>query len=216
MTEKSISQQSLKLQDFKLFSEKKIVLMTKELVFTPGTFTYILGSNSAGKSLLLKAISGQYKDYKGYITFKNQKLSLHLKQNNILFINNELPVIEKMTFLENIEIPLGKVNAIQKNRLLEMASIVDIVNLLNHKMAFCCRSERMLMYLVRAALISPNVLLIDDIDTFFDKDKFDGVLQLFAYYQKSGMIILATGKSFIGDVPTYKINNGDIEKLCLQ
>jgi ABC-type lipoprotein export system ATPase subunit len=203
----------LRLQNFKLFSKDKIVLATEEIDFPVGVFTYIQGINSSGKSLLLKTLCGQYKEYKGQILFKNQRHSEAIKQNNILLINNELPVIENITFLKNIEIPIGKINQNQKNRLLEMASIVNIVNIFNDEMVLCSRSERMMMYIFRAALVSPSVLLIDDFDTFFDKEKLHEIIQLFKYMQKSRMILIATGKTTIYDVPTYKLINGDMVRM---
>ena len=203
----------LKFHSYKLYSQSRIILFLDDFTIPPGSFYYILGACSAGKSLFLSSIGGEYTNYKGVITLKNQKLSPGLKHNNILMINNDLPIIDKMTVLENIEIPIGKISPIAKKRLLEMAAIVDIIDFLNVKMQICSRSEKMLMYLVRAALVNPYVLLIDDLDTFFDNNMYSSVHELFAYFQKSGMIIIGTGKGVLDNVITYTIKHAEVVRI---
>ena len=203
----------LKFQGYRLYTQARVILFLEDFAVPAGSFYYILGNSSAGKTLLLSSIAGEYTHYKGFITLKNQKLTPGLKHNNILMINNELPIIDKMTVLENIEIPIGKISPIAKKRLLEMASIVDIIDLLNVKMALCSRSEKMLMYLVRAALVNPFILLIDDLDTFFDNDMFSSVQQLFAYFQKSGMIVIGTGKGVLDNAITFAIKHSELVRL---
>jgi len=202
-----------KIHNLNIYSQSKKILHINELLINAGTFVYVYGGNSTGKSIFLSSIGGFYGNFDGTMTFKNQKLKPNTKHNNILMINNELPVIEYMTFLENIEIPLGKNNLKVKKRLLEMASIVDIIDLLNVKMVYCSRSERVLMYLVRAALVNPYILLIDDLDTFFDAEKLKNVQQLLSYFLSSGMSIIATGKTVLENVCTYCISNSILKKV---
>ena len=203
----------LKFQNYKLYSQSRVILFLEDFAIPAGSFYYILGSSSSGKTLLLSSIAGEYTHYKGFISLKNKKLSPGQKHNNILMINNELPIIEKMTVLENIEIPIGKISPITKKRLLEMASIVDIIDLLNVKMSLCSRSEKMLMYLVRAALVNPYILLIDDLDTFFDNDMFSSVVQLFSYFQNSGMIIIGTGKGVLDNTIIYAVKHSELVRI---
>ncbi|MCL1826746.1 MAG: ATP-binding cassette domain-containing protein [Candidatus Cloacimonetes bacterium] len=199
--------------NFKLISTAKLVIQIEELKIVPGAFIYIKGGSSSGKSLLLSAINGSYSNYKGVITFKDKKLKPDATHNNILLINNELHVIENMTFLQNIEIPIMKNSPIVKKRLIEMAGIVEIIDLFNVKMVNCSRSEKMLMYLIRAALVDPYVLLIDDFDTFFDSEKLKNVQKLLAYFLSTGMSIIATGKLAMEHTITYKINKGFLEQV---
>jgi len=72
----------------------------------------------------------------------------------------------------------------------------------------------MLMYLLRASLVSPGILLIDDIDVYFDKDTLAKVQQLFQYCTKSGMIIITSGKTLVSDTPHYMIRSGEILRIC--
>jgi len=199
----------LKITDYKLFSSQHLVLVIDEFSVEQGTFVHIQGGNSAGKTLLLKTLCGQYKNYKGKLLYRKKKLS----DNNVLLINNSLPVVENMSFLDNIQIPLGKINLIQRNRLIEMATILGIVDLMNIKMVYSSRSEKLLMYLIRASMISPNILMIDDIDTYFDDNQYDKVYQFFQYCLKSGMMVITTGKTAIDNIPNYLINKGEMNKI---
>ena len=199
----------LKISEYKLFSSQQLVLIIEEMSIEQGTFVHIQGGNSVGKTLLLKSLCGQYKNFKGKFLYRKKKLS----DNNVLLINNSLPVVENMSFLDNIQIPLGKINLIQRNRLIEMATILGAVDLLNVEMVYSSRSEKMLMYLIRASLISPNILMIDDIDTFFDDVRYEKVYKFIQYCLKSGMMVITTGKTAIDNTPNYLISKGEIKKL---
>ena len=200
----------LKIENLKIFSNKNIVLQVNEISFEQGSFSYIRGANSSGKSLFLKTLYGQYKNFKGNITFRNQ--SMAKLKNNILLINPELPIIKNIDMMENIQIPLGKLGSIQKTRLLDMASTIGIVDNLREKMEYTSRSERMLMFLMRATLLSPNILMIDDIDDYFDPETFKKVYYIITMCIKSGMIIITTGKSVVANRPSYFIESGELKK----
>jgi ABC-type transport system involved in cytochrome c biogenesis ATPase subunit len=199
----------LKILEYKLFSSQQLVLIIEEMNVEEGTFVHIEGANSLGKTLFLKSLCGQYKNFKGKLLYRKKRLS----DNNVLMIGGSLPVVENMSFLDNIQIPLGKINTIQRNRLIEMATILGVVDLLNNEMKYSSRSERMLMYLIRASLISPNILLIDDFDTLFDEQRYEKVCQFIQYCLKSGMMVITTGKFAVDNVPNYLISKGEMKKV---
>ena len=200
----------LRIKTFKLFTSKNIILTIDDLSFDLGTFSYIQGDNSTGKSLFLSTLAGQYKKFTGEIIFKNKPL-LNWK-NDFLLLNNDLPVIKKLDYIENIQLSLGRLGTIQKSRLLEMATILDIVDNLKTKMEYSSRCERMFMYLIRAALLSPSILMIDDIDDYFDETIFDKVYQVISLCLKSGMLVISTGKSNMVNNLTFKIDSGELRK----
>jgi len=197
----------LKILEYKLFSSQQLVLIIEEMTVEQGTFIHVIGANSLGKTLFLKSLCGQYKNFKGKLLYRKKRLS----DSNVLMIGGSLPVVENMSFLDNIQIPLGKINTIQRNRLIEMATILGVVDMLNTEMIYSSRSERMLMYLIRASLISPNILLIDDFDTLFDEERYDKVCQFIQYCLKSGMMVITTGKFAIDNVPNYLISKGEMK-----
>jgi len=183
-------------------------------VIEQGSFVYIQGSNSTGKSLFLSSIYGEYPNFKGNLYLRNIKVSEHKLNNNIFLLDDDLSVIDKFTFLQHLELPYKKLSIHQKNRIIEMATIVGMIDILNIKAKYISKSEKMLMFIIRAALISPYLLMIDDLDFYFDNEVIKKVYQLFLYCLKSGMIIIATGKTNIKNVPLYRINSGLLEKIC--
>lgn len=204
----------LSFKDFKLFSSDKLILSVNDLTLDKSTFNYILGDNATGKSLLINTLAGEYPNYKGSIFLNKQVIKNQKHNNSILKIDDSLPVIKDLSFLEHLEMPFSKLSSLQNNRIIEMATIVECMDLLNTKTGFLSKSEKMLMYLVRAVLISPSLLLIDDFDVFFDNDYLKKVYQLFLSCLKSGMIIICTGKSNIKNITKFKLNSGALEKLC--
>jgi ABC-type lipoprotein export system ATPase subunit len=203
----------LKIKDYKLFSAQNIVLAFDDLGIEEGTYTHLQGNNSSGKSLFLKTLNGQYKNYKGSLLYRKKKMTDYMMNNNVILIGNYLPVVENMSFLDNIQLPFGGLNLIQRNRMIEMSTILGIVELLNFDMVYSSRSERLFIYLIRASLISPSILLIDDIDVYFDDDNYFRVYQLIQYCLKSGMIIVSTGKTAVDNIQNYMIKNGELIKL---
>ena len=200
----------LQIKNYTLYTNMKQILRIHELNIDPGQLVYIQGDNSCGKSLFLKSLTGKYSDYHGEISFKKQPIHVHLNKNNIIMIDNELPVLKDKTYLENIQIPFGELTMTQKNRLIEMATILKALDTLNDKMEYSSHSEKVIMYLLRAALISPSLLLIDDLDNYFDQDSSMNVLHFIQYCLKSGIIFIATGKSKIENVVHLAIHKGEL------
>ena len=201
----------LKIEEYILYSSDRIVLSIPDIIFAQGSFTYIHGSNSSGKSLFLKSLCGKYRNFQGHLGYK--EFSLSSIQNQVFFIDNDLPVIKELDFLGNIELSIGKLSTIQKNKLIDMASVVGLIDKLKDRMEYSSRSERMLMYLLRACIICPNVLLIDDIDDYFDDETFVKVYQIMPYCLKSGMILISTGKSAVENLPSYEIVNSELKMV---
>ena len=194
--------------NFKLFTSNRIILTLNDFTFDKDSFSYIQGHNSTGKSLLLKSIVCDYQNFKGNIYFNKQKISNF--QDNIILINHDLPVIKSKTFLENIQLSIGKLEKSHKTTLTEMASILGLIEILNQKMEYSSRSERMFMYLLRAAIISPKVLMIDDLDDFFDFENFTKVYDILLLCIKNGSLVLCTGKSDIENTSSLIIKNGEL------
>ena len=200
----------LQIKNYTLYSNHKHVLKIHELSIDPGQLVYIQGANSCGKSLFLKSLNGKYSDYHGDINFKKEPISNHHSRNNIILIDNDLPVLKHKTYLENIQIPFGELTMTQKNRLIEMATILNALDNLNEKMEFSSQSQKAVMYLLRAALISPSLLMIDDLDNYFDQESSANVLHFIKYCLKSGIIFIATGKSKIENVVHLAIQKGEL------
>jgi len=207
----------LKIEKFRLFANQQQLLDIPNLSVETGQFVSIQGANSTGKTLFLSTLNGEYTDYLGDISLKKQPISHHLKQNSIILIDNRLPVIESISFLDNIQIPFGVLTSAQKARLLEMVNILNCIDQLNVKMIHSSKAERVTMYLLRAAMISPSLLMIDDLDSFFDNDTLIKVHQFILYCIKSGMIIMATSKDArlmnMGSNHIYRIKDGELSKI---
>jgi len=205
----------LQIDNLQLYTRDRRVLSIPMLYVDTGCFIAIVGANSTGKTLLFKTLCGQHKHYSGFINLKKQPIAHLYNTNNIILIDSNLPVIEHLSFLDNIQIPFEKLTTTQKNRLLEMVNILGCIDLLNQKMGECSRSQRVFMYLLRSAMISPSLLLIDDIDTFFDKEALVNVQKLILYCTKSGIIVLATAKDAVlqNSNHTYGIKAGELVKI---
>jgi ABC-type transport system involved in cytochrome c biogenesis ATPase subunit len=203
----------LKIQNLLLYTQNDIVLSIPNISFEQGQLIYIQGDNSTGKSLFLKTLAGRYKNFKGQVSLKRESIDKFQNTNNIILIDSELPVLKENTYLQNIQLPFSKLSLTQKNRLIEIATLLNMMELLNVKMITSSSSQRIAMYLMRAAMISPSLMLIDDIDTFFDKDGFERVQLFLQFCVKSGIIIIMAGKSKLENFSSYVIKAKELVKV---
>ena len=202
----------LRLKDFRLFTHQKIVASTNELVFNQNCFNYIQGGSSAGKSLILNTFAGKYNNYSGEITLFGQELQTFHKQGSVIYIDYDLPVIPKKNFIENVQLPFKKFTEDMRIQMIEYSSMLGMVDIMRNQMEYSSRAEKMLMYLIRVALLNPKLLLIDDIDCFFDEETFKKVYGLFVKCIKNGMMLITSGKATIQNIPSYTLRQGELLK----
>lgn len=131
-----------------------------------GKLVSLLGPSGSGKSTTLFTISGIYKPYSGSIYFGEKDVTgLEPEKLGIGLVFQNYALYPHMTVRENIMFPLKnlkwkKVDA--EKRVLEVAKIVKIEELLERKPAQLSGGQQQRVAIARAISKKPDILLLDE------------------------------------------------------
>ena len=147
--------------DFGAFKLKDITFQVEE-----GEYFMIIGPTGAGKTLILETIAGFYTPSHGYITLKNQDTSTLSPENrNIGFVYQDYALFPHMTIYNNIAFGLEmrgfSHNEIEK-RVIQLMETFSISHLKNRYPSNLSGGEMQRVALVRALIIEPDILLLDE------------------------------------------------------
>ncbi|HPY96966.1 MAG TPA: ATP-binding cassette domain-containing protein [Candidatus Cloacimonadota bacterium] len=184
----------LKIENFELFNHSEIILIVEKLVIDTGEFAYFNGENRSGKSLLLSSLGAVYHNYHGKIYLNNKepydknyhKLVRIIQNENLIF--GDLGIVENIGFKEPEDFRAD-------------SSLIDLLvdfNLPVEKNVKCgqlSQSELKCIELIRAYMQKPMMLIIDDLDNYFDSKIFDKIYDLLVKMKKQGTIIISSGKA---------------------
>lgn len=138
----------------------------------PGEFLGIMGSSGSGKSTLLNCIAAVIQPDSGQIMMKGRQLQTlkgaaladyQGKEIGYLFQNFEL--LEHLTGQENILLPLslhGVPEAESKKRLNQLASYLEIQDVLNKFPPQMSGGQKQRVAAARALILDPGVILADE------------------------------------------------------
>ena len=169
---------------------EKIELKDLDISINSGELISIIGPNGSGKTLILKKLSGKIKTNDIYIDDVNiNKYSLEYKQNNIICIlnntlfNTKTPKEELSYYLNKLNISEEEVN----NRLNEFIEYFDLENILNNLLINMNIEERFYIKILSLLIIIPNIVCIDNILTYLNKDK---KMKILNYIKEKNMTLI--------------------------
>ncbi|MGF1859724.1 ABC transporter ATP-binding protein [Photobacterium profundum] len=149
----------------KMFGDTKVI-DNMNLHIGSGEMIALLGPSGCGKSTTLFAISGIHKINEGDILFAGKNVTNQPPQKrNVGVIFQSYALYPHMTVEENIAFPLmirKESKAEIKRKVLEMAKMVRIDNLLHRKPAELSGGQQQRVSLARAIVRKPDVLLLDE------------------------------------------------------
>jgi ABC-2 type transport system ATP-binding protein len=176
----------------------------------PGSFNGLIGANGAGKTTLLKMLSGLippssgsaqvlgYEPFRRSIDFR-RKISLVMGQKAQLWW--DLPAIDAFDLVRAIyDVP----TPVYKERLGELAKLLDVEKHLHTQIRRLSLGERMKMELIGAILHWPSVIFLDEPTIGLDvlaAHKLREFLKVFNHREKATIILTSH-------------NMDDIERLC--
>lgn len=166
-----------------------------------GSFTGLLGPSGSGKSTLLKLIVGLYKPWDGTIKFHicSNKKSKH---SNIIGYSPQVESIEwdfPVTVREFVSMGiwnqsgffpwLNKTSKIEIDHLLHELGIGDFSN---RQIKELSGGEQKRVFLARALIHNPEILILDEPTSGLDKTTKDNFLQILRNLNWKGMTIIIT------------------------
>ncbi len=145
---------------------KEFRLEIDNLVFEDNRYYVILGPSGSGKTTTLRVISGLETPDAGKIFLDNEDITwLPPWKRNIGIVFQNYALYPHLTAFENIAVPL-KVKKVPNNiiekKVNEIARILEIDELLDHRPSELSGGQQQRVALARALVKEPKILLLDE------------------------------------------------------
>lgn len=204
----------LKIEGFSLSRENEKFMLINEMLIGSGTRVNIFGNNDSGKSLFLRSIHGEYQDFGGQILIKDKPALFYKKKKKTILIDNTSHLLINESVWKNIIIPLPKITVRQKQKILELCMTSQLGDKIGNKVRNLSFSSKKFIELIRAVIQLPQIILIDDLDNYFDDKNLVIALEICNFAINSGASLIATSNRKLDNFDThYRIQDSKVVKL---
>ncbi len=212
-------------KSFFVDNNKIEVLDNINLSIKRGDLVALSGRSGAGKSTLLQILasldapsSGSIKyDDKLITSFNNSDLS-NIRLNNFGFVYQFHHLLEDLTVIENILIPLEISNkSIDKAAVMKIVDEVGLSNRINHHPWKLSGGEKQRVAIARALINKPNFIFLDEPTGNLDEDNAEIIQNLLLDISRRYKIALITAthdSNFIKNFDKiYKIQDMNLNEV---
>lgn len=185
----------LKIENFALCFKNERFMLIDEVLFASGKKINLFADNSSGKTLLLKSIHGDFTKFEGSILIKEKPPLFYKKRKKTILVENHTHLLMNESVWKNIVLPLENISSRQKQKITDLCTIVGLSEKIGTKVNKLPFSSQKFVELIRAVIQLPYLILIDDMDNFFDGKNLLKALDICEYALNSGSSLLATSKN---------------------
>ncbi len=196
----------IKIEDLTLGYDKVPVLKNVNLEIYENDFVGVIGPNGGGKTTLLKAILGLMKPIGGKINFRNdidkQKKPIgYLPQVKHIDRNFPITVYDVIRSGSLMKTNGKSTPAELKERIDDLLDEMGISEIRNKAIGELSGGQMQRVFLCRALLSNPKILILDEPDTFVD-NRFEGELYEKLRQLNSEMAIILVSHD-LGTISSY-------------
>jgi ABC-type multidrug transport system ATPase subunit len=185
----------LKIENFTLSFENERFMLIDDILFAGGKKINLFADNSSGKTLLLRSIHGDFTKFEGSILIKEKPPLFYKKRKKTVLVENQVHLLMNESVWKNITLPLEKVSSRQKQKITDLCTLAGLDEKIGTKVNKLPFSSQKFVELIRAVIQLPYLILIDDMDNFFDGKNLLKALEICEYALNSGSSLLATSKN---------------------
>ena len=179
---------SLKLNNISLEYNQTKILSDISCSFLPGQVTTLIGKSGCGKSSLLRTACFLEKPSYGEILFEEKDL-----YPKITMVFQSLFLYPHLTVKQNLELAGKKVNPNLNSDIELFATRLNILKLLDRYPNQLSGGEKQRTALVRALVLKPQYLLLDEITSALDIENSAIILEFLEELKETDLcIVLAT------------------------
>ena len=188
----------LEIKDLRVHYGKIEAIKGVSVTVNQGEIVTLIGANGAGKTTILKTISGLRPVSSGSITFDGREINKVQAHQRVDLGISQVPegrgIFPGMTVLENLE--MGKFN--RKNRKAEMSEDLDRVYSLFPRLkeraaqagGTLSGGEQQMLAMGRALMARPQVLLLDEPSMGLAPQMIANIFRIITEINKQGVTIL--------------------------
>jgi len=168
--------------------------------FVEGEYTAIIGASGSGKSTMMNIIgcldhptAGRYVLGGQDVSTLNDDALSEIRSRSIGFIFQNFNLIQQLTVLENLEVPMFylKIPPAQRRRkAMELAERVGLENRLDHRPVQLSGGQQQRVCIARALVNDPLILLADEPTGALDSKTGQQILALFDELVTAGRTII--------------------------
>lgn len=172
------------------------------LNLVPGEMVAILGESGSGKSTLLNVLSGLDVYDSGDIVINGQSTKEFYKKdwatyrnNYVGFIFQEYNLIDHLTLVENVELPLllqGVSNKEARERAIEKCQLLGLKSHMSKVPSKLSGGQQQRAAIARSLVTEPLVLLADEPTGALDSENSEIILNILKKLAKDHIVILVT------------------------
>jgi len=205
----------------KIYANKDVSLEIKK-----GEFVYIIGKSGSGKSTLLNMIGSLDYPSRGKIFLDNKNINdysesdlAQLRGKKIGFVFQSFNLINSMTALENVMLPMTFQNMDMESKVKRAKSLLDMVEM-NHRYnnlpGELSGGERQRVAVARSLANDPEVIIADEPTGNLDSKTGKAVMKMFEKInrEENKTIIIVTHDTDLvkrkSHHKVYKISDGEL------
>ena len=170
------------------------------LVVNEGEFVAIMGPSGCGKSTLLNIIGLLDEPDGGSIKFAGTEIAHYperkradLRKRNLGFVFQSFNLIDELTVVENVELPLiylGVSAAERKQKVDSVLEKMQIMHRRNHFPQQLSGGQQQRVAVARAVINSPRLILADEPTGNLDSNNGNEVMELLTELNEAGTTII--------------------------
>ena len=212
-------------KSFFIDSNEIDVLNNINLTIKKGQLVAICGQSGAGKSTLLQILASLDAPSSGLIKYddniiesiKNSNLS-SIRLNNFGFVYQFHHLLEDLTVIENISIPIEISNkSVKKDEIIKIIDEVGLLHRINHHPWKLSGGEKQRVAIARALINKPDFIFLDEPTGNLDEDNAQIIQNLLIDISRKHDIALVTAShdsNFIRNFDKiYKIHNKNLSEV---
>ncbi len=194
MMELKVSKPLIELLNVSTGYESTNVLENVNLKIFPNDFIGVIGPNGGGKTTLVKVILGSLKPRGGKISFYDRKIKIgYLPQYHNFDSSFPISVEETILMgLMNQWTPFFQRKNIIQQKLLQTLERLNISHLRNKYIGELSGGEMQKVFLARAVISEPELLLLDEPDTYIDNRFENELYEILKEINKTTAIVLVS------------------------
>ncbi len=168
--------------------------------FEEGDYVAIMGPSGSGKSTLLNLLGCLDRPTGGQYILGDQDVAQldddelsEIRSRYLGFIFQSYNLIQQLTLVENIEVPLyyqGNIGSSSRQRCVELAELVGLGDRLHHRPAQLSGGQQQRVAIARALVNDPHIILADEPTGNLDTSTSSEIMDLLDNLNASGKTIL--------------------------